>query len=150
MHYPFQPKQSPSYVTRNYYLSCLALCCIMVCSPTIALQTLIFHSCSFLINTKSSYVLWCPLQYVILWLSRFWKNEQTKDKPFLAIRSTRAMEDSLFPIHNCLHFPLRLLYCSNMSILNLKSIWRCTSIEKKTPSKFDLVGELSSKQPTFD
>ena len=44
----------------------------------------------FVINTTSSYVLWCPLLYVILWLSRFWKKEPTKAKPFLAISSIRA------------------------------------------------------------
>ena len=66
------------------------LCCVVVCSPVIALPSLIFHSCSFLTNTESSSVLWCPLLYVILWLSRFWKNEPTKAKPFLAISSTRA------------------------------------------------------------
>ena len=66
------------------------LCCVVVCSPATALQSLISHSCSLLINTKSSSVLWCPLIYVILWLSRFWKNEPTKAKPFLAISSTRA------------------------------------------------------------
>ena len=65
-------------------------CCAVTYSPGTALQSLIFHSCCFRTVSNSNSILCCPLLYVILWLSRFWKKELATAKPFPATSSTRS------------------------------------------------------------